>query len=63
MEKAIDKEVGVSCSGFIAEQNGKSVASAKAFDRLANKESVRRLLGNKSLVIKQVVPKGMIRIY
>lgn len=63
MEKQIDEEVGISCSGFIASRSGKLVASAKTFDRLSNKESVRDLLGNKSLVIKHIVPKGTIRIY
>jgi len=63
MESAIDKEVGVSCSGFIANQSGELIASAKTFNRLVNKESVRELLGNKSLMIKHVVPKGTVRIY
>jgi len=62
MEKQIDKEVGVSCSGFVANQSGELIASAKTFDRLVDK-SVRDLLGNKSLVIKHIVPTGTIRIY
>jgi hypothetical protein len=61
MKKKIDTEVGVSCPGFIAEQAGELIASAKTFNTLANR--VKELLGNKSLVMKHVVPAGMIRIY
>jgi|APCry1669189204_1035204.scaffolds.fasta_scaffold273312_2 hypothetical protein len=63
MKKQTDKTVGISCSGFIALQNGKLIASAKSFNRLVNKEIIINLLGNRSLLIKHVVPKGTIRIY
>lgn len=61
MKEKIDKEVGVSCSGFVANQNGKLIASARTFKGLANR--VNELLGDPSLVIKHVVPKGMLRVY
>jgi len=61
MKKKIDKEVGISCSGFVANQAGKLIASARTFSGLANR--VSELLGDSSLVIKHVVPEGMIRVY
>jgi len=61
MKNKIDKEVGVSCSGFVANQNGKLIASARAFKGLADR--VNELLGDPSLVIKHVVPEGMLRAY
>ena len=61
MKKKIDKEVGVSCSGFVVNQNGKLIASARTFSGLANR--VNELLGGSSLVIKHVVPKGVFEIY
>ncbi len=63
MEKQIDKMVGISCSGFIAARNGKPIASAKTFDGLVNKGVIKGSLGDESLIIKYVVPEGMIRIY
>ncbi len=61
MKKKIDKEVGVSYSGFVANQNGELIASARTFKELVNR--VNELLGSQSLVIKHVVPEGMIRVY
>lgn len=61
MKKKIDAEVGVSCPGFIAEQSGELIASAKTFNTLVNR--AKELLGNKFLLIKHVVPEGTIRIY
>jgi len=63
MKKQTDETVGISCSGFIALQNGELIASAKTFDKLTNKENVKDLLGNRSLLIKHVVPKETTRIY
>jgi hypothetical protein len=63
MKKQTDKNVGISCSGFIALQNGELIASAKTFDKLTDKESVKDLLGNRSLLIKHVAPKETVRIY
>lgn len=61
MKEIIDKEVRISYSGFVAENNRKLIASARTFNGLV--KSIKRLLGDKDLVIKHVVPKGMLRIY
>ena len=62
MNKDTDKEVGVSCSGFVAEQTGKVIASARTFNGLMRKKVVKRLLGSKTLVFRHVIPEGMTRI-
>ncbi len=63
MGKAIDKTIGVSRTGYIAKRNGKLVASSTTLLGLANIKIVRKLIGNGSLTIGHVVPKGTIRIY
>lgn len=62
MNKDINKEVGVSCSGFVAEQAGKVIASAKTFNGLMRKKVVKKLLGSKTLLFRHVIPEGMTRI-
>ncbi|HXZ95314.1 MAG TPA: hypothetical protein VEG28_05350 [Dehalococcoidia bacterium] len=49
--------------GFIACYKGRTIATSPTFKQLANKQNVRRLLGNKDLVIKHTVPEGMIAVY
>ena len=56
-------EVTLRSSGFVACYRGKTIATARNFDTLANKAEVRQLLGNKKLVIKHTVPEGMIAVY
>ena len=63
MGKEINERVGVSCSGFVIRRAGEVIASAETFDKLMKKKSVRKLVGNKSLVIGHVVPPGTIEIY
>jgi flagellar motor component MotA len=62
MNKDIDKEVGVSRSGFVAEQAGKVIASAETFNGLMRKKVVKKLLGSKTLFFRHVLPEGMTRI-
>ena len=50
-------------SGFAACYRGKTIATAREFDSLTNKEEVRRLLGKKGFVIKHTVPEGTIAVY
>jgi len=63
MNKDINREVGVSRPGFVAEQDGKAIASAETLNGLMGKEAVRGLLGDKTLLIRHVVPERTIRIY
>lgn len=61
MNKDVDKEVGVSCAGFVAEQNGKIIASAKTFDGLMRKKVIKKLLESETLTLRHVIPKGVTR--
>jgi len=61
MNKDVDKEVGVSCSGFVAEYNGKVIASAKTFNGLKRKKVVKKLLDSPTLWFRHVLPEGMTR--
>jgi len=61
MNKDINPEVGVSRAGFVAERAGKVLANAEAFDELMEKESVKKLLGDKTVCFKHVIPPGMTR--
>jgi len=61
MNKDIDKEVGVSCSGFVAEQAGKVIASSKTFNGLRRKKVVKKLLDSEMLWFRHVLPEGMTR--
>ena len=49
--------------GFAACYKGKTIATARSFDKLIDKGGVRELLGNRDLVIKHTVPEGMIVVY
>ena len=62
-EKVKGRLHGLQGSGFAACYNGKTIATARSFETLANKPKVRELLGNKKLVIKHTVPEGMIAVY
>lgn len=61
MNKDINKEVGVSRSGFVAEQAGKVIASAETFNGLMRKKVVKKLSGSKTLWFRHVLPEGMTR--
>lgn len=49
--------------GFEACYKGKTIASAESFEKLANRAEVKKLLGNRGLLIKHTVPEGMIAVY
>jgi hypothetical protein len=49
--------------GFVACYKGRTIATSRTFEGLANRREVRGLLGNKDLVIKHTVPEGKIAIY
>ena len=49
--------------GFAACYKGKTIATARSFDKLIDRGGVRELLGNKDLVIKHTVPKGTVVVY
>lgn len=63
------KKLGTACgqtptfNGFMACYKGKTIAATESFDSLLKEDKVKRLLGNKDLVIKHTVPEGMIAIY
>jgi len=61
MNKDIDKEVGVSCSGFVVEQAGKVIASSKTFNGLRRKKTVKKLSGSETLWFRYILPEGMTR--
>ena len=61
MNKDIDKEVGVSCSGFVAEQAGKVIASSKTFNGLRRKKTVKKLSGSETLWFRYILPERMTR--
>ncbi|HEX75764.1 MAG TPA: hypothetical protein G4O12_04185 [Dehalococcoidia bacterium] len=64
MKKKVKEEFDrVQGSGFAACYDGKTIATARSFETLANKPKVRELLGNKKLVIKHTIPEGMIAVY
>lgn len=49
--------------GFAAVYKGKAIATAPSFNRLIDKGEVKRLIGNKDLIIQHTVPEGMIVVY
>jgi len=63
MNKNVNREVGVSRRGFVAEEKGEVIASAETFNGLTKKEGVGKLFGDKTLLIRHVVPEGTFRIY
>lgn len=50
-------------NGFMACYKGKTIAATESFETLLKEDTVKRLLGNRDLVIKHTVPEGMIAIY
>ncbi len=50
-------------SGFMACYKGRTIAATESFETLLKEEKVKKLLGNKDLVIKHTVPEGMIAVY
>lgn len=50
-------------TGFEACYKGKTIASAESFEKLAHRAEVKKLLGNKELLIRHTVPEGMIAVY
>ena len=49
--------------GFAACYKGKTIATARSFDKLIDKGGVRELLGNRDLLIKHTVPEGIVVVY
>ena len=50
-------------SGFTACYKGKTIAATESFEALLQEKKIKKLLGNKDLVIKHTVPEGIIAIY
>jgi hypothetical protein len=48
---------------FAACFEGQNIATAKNLEVLLNRKAVKKLIGNKGLIIKHIVPEGMIAIY
>ena len=49
--------------GFVACYQGTEIAFARSFKDLANTAKVKKLLGDKDLVIKHYVPENLVAIY
>lgn len=54
------KEHGV---GFVACYRGVDIAFAADFDELVSKPKVKSRLGQQDLIIKHIIPEGMIAVY
>jgi hypothetical protein len=48
---------------FAACFEGQTIATAKNLEVLLNRKAVKKLIGNKGLFIKHVIPEGVIAIY
>lgn len=61
-----EKKQQTSCKrgvGFVALYKGREIAFSPSFKDLANTTKVKKLLGNKDLLIKHNVPENLIAIY